>query len=324
MNQKVTVAGMQVNTKVSSNLMIAEGSAGTGAAGEAAFGTRINQTSAAGVLEPVSTVNGVDFFYTTSGKADGDASAEDYLAYDQAAFRTAYGVAEAVGYVDYVFELKAVNTSTTASKYIDLSKLDLVYTGTAEDTQKAFRVAMFVQNGSTFNPEGAVTAYEAMASSAKCIIDITGAANQTADYAVSAASTAPTAISIMATKALTSIEVAQNSTKYFKVTLRMYLEGEDKTCTNSTFLQLVDAWRLECQFTLADSNASSITEITKYAAKSLALNTTPTLLYFDGTDLFKAADMTQLNVGSVIASATLTDEELSALNSAFGSSFTRG
>jgi len=324
MNDKVTVSGMAVTTQVSSNLLVAASNAGTTSVGENQFGTFTSQ-SVSGILEPVSTVDGTNFFYTTSGKADGDAQNDDYVAYDQAAFRTAYDVDEAVGYVDYVIELKAVNTDTSNSKYVTLKKLDLVYTGSQTDTQKAYRVAMFVQDQTGLDANGVVTGYAAQGASATCIIDITGAENQTADYAVSAAATAPSAISIMATKALTSMEVPEGQTKYFKVTLRMYLEGEDKTCTNATFLPLVDTWNLETQFKLESNNNSSLTEMSKYTAQNVNLNAVNTLVYYDGTDLYKAADMTQINTpnSTKIATAKITADELTALNTAFSSSFTR-
>ena len=324
MNNKVTISGMSVTTQVSSNLFVAAGTEGTGTAGDSAFHASVSQ-SVSGLIEPVSTVNGKDFFYTTDAKANGDAEADVYVAYDPAdtsAFNTAYNTTGAAGYRDYVIELKAINTDTSNAKYIALTKLDLVYTGTATDNSKAHRVAMFVQAGSY--DAGALTGYVAMGSAATCILAVTGAANQTADYAVSAAASAPTAIGIMATQALTSIEVAANSTKYFKVTLRLYLEGEDTTCTNATFLTLTDAWRLESQFELKANATSSITEISKYTAKSLTIaGAADTLVYLDSNyNLFLAADMTQLNGEGAKAKKILTTtgmdaSEVTALNTAY-------
>ncbi|MBR4761432.1 MAG: hypothetical protein IK086_02195 [Clostridia bacterium] len=276
------------------------------------------------------------FFYTTSGLADGNSAAEDYKVFNAAetptdgeltAFNTAYGTTGAVGYVDYVIDLKAVNPSESA-KYIALTKLDLVYTGTATDNTKAHRVAMFVQDA-TYGANDAFTAFNAKAATATCIIDVTGAENQTADNAVSAAATAPTAISIMATQARTSIEVAANSTKYFKVTLRMYVEGEDKTCTNEYFLKLTSAWRLETQFELKDNATSSITEMSKYSAQTLSIKATDTVVYYDGTNLYNAANMTLINNEGLttipaanLSADALGDTELAAINAAFSTSFT--
>ena len=324
LNTSVSLTGMTVHTQVSSNLMIANGAAGTTSVGDANFSSSAVNAIGDKILEPVSTVNGVDFFYTVNGKADGDATTDDYVAYNESAFQTAYGVPTAVGYVDYIFELKAVNADQSNAKYIDLSKVDIVYTGASTDESKAFRFATFIQEG-TYDGSGALTGYNALGSSATCIMDMTGSLNQTADYAVSAAGTAPTAISIMANSSLTSMQVPARTTKYFKVTQRLYLEGEDKTCTNETFLPLTDAWNIYIKYDLQASNSGSLTEISKFAAQSVNLNSTATALYKDGAgDLYSVATGLKINNGSVIPEATLTAEELTALNSAFSTSFTRG
>ena len=65
MNIKVTVTGMEVRTKVSSNLMIAEDTIGsTAKKDEEAFKAQIPVQEVKGILEPVSTVDGKNFFYT--------------------------------------------------------------------------------------------------------------------------------------------------------------------------------------------------------------------------------------------------------------------
>ena len=64
MNNTVTVSGMQVTTKVSSNLQIADGDA---AHSEANYGDTLSQQRA-GILEPASSYNGVNFYYTVKGK----------------------------------------------------------------------------------------------------------------------------------------------------------------------------------------------------------------------------------------------------------------
>ena len=107
MNNAVTVNGMAVTTRVSSNLLISEQDVA------ANFGESLTQNRE-GVLEPVSTVDGKAFFYTVNAKGDGDAKAEVYVPYSEAqvndpsnalenvyagkhyydkAFNTAYGIA---------------------------------------------------------------------------------------------------------------------------------------------------------------------------------------------------------------------------------------
>lgn len=325
-NSSVTVTGMNFTTQVSSNLLIASGTAGTGTAGEAAF-TSSSAQAVTGILEPVSTVDGATFFYTVNAKADGSAELNgyganvEYKAYDQTVFRADYGVNTAVGYIDYVYELKAVNTDTTQSKYITLSNLDLVYTGTAVDNQKAFRVAMFAQTVAS-SSNGVVTAYNALPASARCIIPVNGATNHTTDSAVSGVHAVTSYSAIKATAALTSLEVSAGSTAYYKITLRCWLEGEDTTCTNSTFLSLTDAWRLNAKLDLAAANTGSVANITKFAGKTLKLNTVDTVLYYDGTDLYRAVDRVKLNNSTKLPASLLTSAELDLLNTAFGSSYT--
>ncbi|MBO4572633.1 MAG: hypothetical protein J5762_02560 [Clostridia bacterium] len=157
MNNKVTVTGMEVTTRVSNNILIAETTtAATAKEAESKFVTNyVKHTES--LLEPVSTINGVNYFYnnTQNVAADGDAIADSYVAYpaDPSVanalddFNTNYGISPkvAVGYVDYAFQLKAVNTSTTSPYYVNMTSLDLLYKGAAT-SQKAFRVAMFVND----------------------------------------------------------------------------------------------------------------------------------------------------------------------------------
>ena len=77
MNNSVKVDGMTVTTRVSSNLLIAETNL------EENYTDAINQ-SREGILEPASTVDGKNFFYTVNAKGDGDAKAENYPAYSEA------------------------------------------------------------------------------------------------------------------------------------------------------------------------------------------------------------------------------------------------
>ena len=160
-NSAVSVKGMVVSTKVGSNLLIQTDTLDSTAKIAASNFTDGITQSSTNTLEPVSTRDGVHFFYTTDAKADGDANADVYTAYNAAevptsgvgseleAFNTAYGTTGAVGYVDYIFQLRAVNTQN-ASKAIKMTKLDLIYQG-AKDNGNAWRVAMFSEDISSSN-----------------------------------------------------------------------------------------------------------------------------------------------------------------------------
>lgn len=76
MNNSVTVTGMSVTTKVSSNLLIAETNV------PANYSDTIKQDRS-GILEPASTIDGEDFYYTINAKGDGDAKEDVYTLYDE-------------------------------------------------------------------------------------------------------------------------------------------------------------------------------------------------------------------------------------------------
>lgn len=158
MNKEVTVTGMQMKTKVGSNLLVCGDNV------EASYTNDLVQTRAA-LLEPVSTVSGLDgsFFYTTNAKANGDANEDVYTPYTEstaltstndkvdstwtrssvgagktaydASFNNTYGVTghdaaptaayqNAYGYVDYVFYLKA--TSDAPDQELRLTECNLI------------------------------------------------------------------------------------------------------------------------------------------------------------------------------------------------------
>ncbi|MBR5987261.1 MAG: hypothetical protein IK037_01710, partial [Clostridia bacterium] len=174
MNRIVDVTGMSVTTEVADSLLIAESNT------EADFVKTLQQTRT-GKLRPVSTVDGIAFFYTnpTNVKGNGDANTNTYVAYSEAAagdpgsytnespdstsgktyydaaFNSAYGVASPAagtvlyGYIDYTFYIKATNVTNTAED-LKLTTLNLLYNGAAV-TEKAWRVAVFAQTATAGN-----------------------------------------------------------------------------------------------------------------------------------------------------------------------------
>lgn len=269
-NNSVTVDGMTVKTQVASNLLIAADTLNsTSKAAENAFGQAYNAGLSA-TLEPVSSVNGSSFFYTTKASGTGDASENEYTAYDPEnldAFRNAYGAQgvdpAAVGYVDVVFQLKASN-QTANTQNLEMEQLELKYGG-AQDDNKAYRVAIWVEDITTTNPTGTVD------TSAKIIYAPSGAENfsdaEGKNYAVSAALAAPTQLTVNgnvynnATDAAYLAQVPTNTTKYFKVVARFWIEGEDTTCKNDTFATLKNTWSLNMKISLDDSTTSTITPV---------------------------------------------------------------
>ncbi len=285
MNKEVTITGMEVRTHVGSNLLIQKGAlTDTSTLTESAYITDETQVIKA-ILEPVSTTTAktADFWYTLDATADGsklhtpigsdDSALLNYKDYDLFGltatgegfdstnytnwFSQDYGVTktntifatesptQAVGYVDYVFQLKATNTEAS-DQNINLTELKLTY-GAGTDGEKAYRIAVFVSDavdvGGTFDNWSTTDLPNANA-----IYTPSGAANFDSGKAVKTASTRDTVTYTNAATAIASVPA--NSVKYYKVVVRLWIEGEDTTCNTSTFKALTDSWKLDLKMEL--------------------------------------------------------------------------
>ena len=321
MNTSINVTGMTVTTKVSSSLQIAASNE------EALFSNSDLQQTRSALLEPASTVNGQNFFYTTNAKANGDASSDQYASYAESTalyttqqastgktnfdsnFNTAYGYTKydgteekagedvAFGYIDYSFYLKA-NIVGDAQK-IAMDRCNILYNDGALQNEWAWRVALFSHEvAANTNEADATTAVEGNLVS---ILDLEKSKNQnevtatklaaststsgyfedpqltktptagTADgntvYYKGSGDSAPKAISGAAVapsavlKPNLPANVASGVTgpKIYKVVVRLWLEGEDVSCTSSTFATLTKSWSLNISFKLgADDGATVI------------------------------------------------------------------
>lgn len=295
MNKTVEVTGMEVHTKVSSNLLICT----TNQDADYSSNTLIQARQA--LLEPVSSINGITskFFYTTDAKANGAknqaTSVTPYVAYSEttagpdatagkakydSAFNTAYTIAAtgdagaykfdgtepAYGYVDYIFYLKA--TSDAANQAINMTECDLDYNGDSAtktdgtdgiDNDEAWRVAVFAYDVTSVKPgNGMYTAVDIAndASNQKGLISLVGAGNQTAGKAVSTTTDVDTVVNNAATNGVVIGTIADaNDTKYYKVVVRLWLEGEDTTCTSRTYADLTENYSLDMKFELGQGTA---------------------------------------------------------------------
>ncbi len=297
MNNKVTVTGMEVKTKVSSSLWIATDTLGSTAVQDENNFKSDDVQHVKAILEPVSTDDGKVFHYTVDALKSGEkahtVASSAFVQYDSSAapvgtnssayadlFSETYGVTKssatqiisgeqrAYAYVDYVFQLKATNTNPTSivtAQIIDLTKLDLIYFD-EPDAGKAFRAAIFVEDLGTTpnNPAGGVgdlmgiyktngsSNYGGGAIGSNAVVDSSGAF-VAADYVSSA---------------VTIGSVSSGETKYFKVVVRLWLEGQDTTCNNDTYATLTDKWTLNLELQLVDSTASGVTVITPHTTNS--------------------------------------------------------
>ena len=276
MNRVVTVTGMSVDTKVSDQLTIAATNA------EANYDTSLTQTLSAH-LRPVSTIDGVSFFYSESANVRGNGSASgNYVAYSEAtnaapdtasgksfydaAFNTAYGVGTPTdstvlyGYLDYTFYIKATNVTGSAED-LKLTTLNLLYNGGAV-TEKAWRVAVFAQSTTS----GSAVTTAPTASDCVAMLKLSGADNFTSGKAVAAATGENKLGDVTYTSAAWAVDsIATGATEYNKITVRLWLEGEDTTCTNATFATLTQAYTLSLGFALGGSE-TAVTVIGSTAA----------------------------------------------------------
>ncbi len=310
MNNQVTVTGMTVQTKVSSNLLIAAVNR------EENYSDSIEQARG-GILEPASTVDGQAFFYTTNAKGDGDAKTDNYTRYSEAAvsnadnpatpevennYSNALGAIDGEGaanasdatktgksnydinfdkaygfvgydatansgkgngdvcfaYMDYSFYIKA--TSASDDQVLYMSKCNLTYSnaeGTAynavQENDYAWRVALLSKTAA-INTDADDTEL-----SVKSILGLANSKNQNqkADASVAPQAVASTstlgAVSNPGAAAQARTDLDKGQTYYTKIIVRLWLEGEDLTCTSTTYANLTKNWKLTLEFKLGNA-----------------------------------------------------------------------
>lgn len=264
-NATVNVSGMSVTTTVAGNLLIAESNL------EENYVAADLSQSITGVIEPSSSINGVNYFYTID-KVNGAGAAGAQSVFAQynpstTAFATYYNVNNAVPYVDYVFYLKA--TSSAANQKVIFDKMNLTYNNLAlANGEKAWRTAVFCEQvAKTTDPQSIVAGSGADANNLKTILALSGATNFTPGKAVSGLADEtnyaerddvlqPGAAAVLGT--LTTAGLTQR----YKVIVRLWLEGEDNTCNNDTFATLTEAYKLNLSVRLVESsNTTAVTTI---------------------------------------------------------------
>jgi len=303
MNTTVTVTGMEARTKVGSNLLIASAETSTTAIpADSLFKTSHDAAILDAYLEPVSSVNGTNFFYTNSTNVggSGDALSDVYVAYDPSsttAFNTNYGTTGAEGYKDYAFFLKANNDGAAAN--LNITDITLTY-GSSDTAATAFRAAVFVEDLTT----GAGTATAGVGTLKTILGKNADTCYFTDGCAVSAIDSVPTSVSNY-NAAATLAQVPANSTNYYKVVVRFWLEGEDESCNNSVFNTLTYKWALYMTIKLGGSPASALTtaSTTGKADLSTASAVTTDTVIVDGVTYYP------------ITGATLNSKQLYTLAS---------
>lgn len=252
MNDKVSVTGMNVHTNVGSNLLISATNS------ESAFASGLDQP-VTGLLEPVSTVDGVDFYYHATSNVYGDGSVDDdtFVPYVEGdAFDINYGVdstpssADAFGYKDYSFYIKATN-GNSATRTLAMTRCNITYKGSAlSSNDKAWRVALF--GVSTAKATTVADDAAAVVGNLKSMLKLSTAAYFD-DVAVDDESTLAAPNAALGAYAEVG-DVASSQTGYFKIVVRLWLEGNDTSCNNDTYAQLSGDFRLDLSFTMVDTS----------------------------------------------------------------------
>jgi len=258
MNKEVRVTGMEVKTQVGDSLLIATSTAGTGKAADSTFQNGLHQ-AVYGLVNPVSTINASDtsFYYTYDANADGSKSADtSVIAYQEVGDDNEFtdGTTNYKAYLDYVFEIKAINTNSSA-QYLNLTGLNLLYDGQQLSDEHAYRVAIFSQDLASGG-----TAYVASTtgSAASKIFAPTGFTYFDGTAVSSTTQKAAVSPTVNDSTAGWSKQIAANSTDYTKITVRLWLEGEDNTCFSEKFSEKLDEWTLDLKFNLEADTTNAV------------------------------------------------------------------
>ena len=273
MNREVSVTGMSMRTKVSENLLIAgDNIDDTDILSDSAFNNSLVQ-SVEGLIEPVSTIDGKTFFYTAGTNVQGNGAVlnKSWAQYDPdhtEDFAAEYALTgadatAAVGYIDYVYQLKAINGSNDSE--IRLTKLNLTYGGEEDNEQLATRIAIFAEDlgyktgsdddnlvdpagdmGNTVVKQAIYTIngaenFSKTEGSSTSLNDAVDSTNSRADVTYNDEFTLP---------------VGNNQTQYYRIVVRVWLEGEDKTCNNTTFMDLTDKWSVDMNWKLVAEDST--------------------------------------------------------------------
>lgn len=269
LNGVVKTEGMNVTTRVASSIMVAEVN------DDSQFNPGLVQMRAA-TLQPISSINGSAFYYTVNAVATGAKNTGNYVPYSEttalsntdagkaqfdAEFNNAYKVRTPVstsnvvyGFVDYVFYLKATNPGESAEA-LNLTRCNLLYNdnpigvGNGE-SGLALRVAVFSQpaeqNTEKSGDGNLIT-----------VLKLHDAYNFTLNKAVKNETSIDTVTNANAYAVIDS-EVAAGSTEYFKVVVRLWVEGEDTSCNNKTYVTLTEAWSVDLKFEFGGSPVNEL------------------------------------------------------------------
>ena len=300
MNKTVTVTGMVVKVRGTDNVMIAnadeiEEAFSNSYDTEALYDFSIEQQITRN-LRPASTVDGVNFYYASTKGISSSGALRDpngtYYSYgarnatdgsgsnsdpeEVVQFNSNYGLTSYTNdtivfpFVDYEFYIKATNSAEHAQN-LRMSRCNLLYNYEEYAwATKAWRVALFVKKTDANTPVPYADIVKTANNNATLasILAPDSAEYFAAGKAVSANDAVDDVIKFGEDADLDSIDAGD--TCYYRVVVRLWLEGEDKTCKTDTFARLTEDWSLELAFSLDDGNG--IDEIGSETTASIVAN----------------------------------------------------
>ena len=276
MNKRAKVENLSLKATVSSNLLISPNNSS-----DATYDKELKKNISA-LLAPSSTVNGIDYFYTLDAAADGHKAKgpndeypflrytetksldvlDTYAEKDKydAVFNLNYNISTAnpqeageyktaYGYVDYVMYLKA--TSTEENQKIVINKCNLLYKGNVLE-DKAWRAAVFVQETSAKTQPTSIGTLVSIIAPAEAKNHNTGLAADT----ISSIGT----IQKESKEVIIDNTITSGNSKYYKVVVRVWIEGEDTTCTTEIYGNKTDKYTLDLEY-IIDKETNGVTTI---------------------------------------------------------------
>ena len=292
-NSEVKMTGMQVTATAGDNVMVYKTPSQVQGEDEL-FHNAVVLPHREVKLAPASSADGKAFYYVEGRNVNGAGDIVKpmaYIPYDAGssdsvnAFNKNYRTTGSVAYTEYIFQLKATNAQDRAQELV-MSALDLTYGGTTAGTQKAFRVAIFVDEfPEDPDPEDASLPEV----STETLVSILGP--EGAVYRTNRTESGRVLGQTVGTDAHGELEmhdvsrfgesavlgtVPSGKTYYYRVIVRLWLEGEDTTCGNATFAPLGDAWALDLSIAFGTDIVKAVEHLNDTSA------TGETVIYTDG------------------------------------------
>ena len=246
MNSQVTATGMNVNVSAPASIMISEtGETGTWATNITSLQATSNDSNSI-VLGHASSTNGETLYYVAPDQVtNGDINSGATIhTVDNNTYANTYGVGGTVGYVDYVLYLATtstaeggmnvtLNSSSDITGFSDITPGDGGASGAA--LLPALRFAVLYQTWDE-SDWGALTA---PANNVWCGADNMGTPNQ-ALSATTNGGTEKDDVAKFDNATLINLPAGKNGQigQHVKVTIRVWLEGEDDAAINSSITTL--------------------------------------------------------------------------------------